>query len=486
MIQKTRSARVRDSVDHPILDGDGHFVEVWPLAHEEIVSYVEQEAGAALRDRFLEGHAQPFDTTSSLRTIAGDTDRWQSMPSWWGWPTENTLDRATSYLPELLYQRLDDFGIDVTILYASMSLSFLDMDDAELAPVVCRALNRMHARLFEPYRDRIVVGALIPMNTPDGAVETLEHAVGLGLKTGAISGYIRRPIAATERQHGKLDPPVVRYDNYGMDSEYDYDPFWARCCELQFSPISHSSDQYHNVARSPSSYVYNHVGGLGRGHEALCKSLFLGGVTKRFPDLRIGFLEGGVAWACSLYADLIGHFEKRGGHAIERLDPDRLDVDALMTLFDAHGDPQIKASREQVGRYFAQPGARPEQLDEFAAVGLESAAQIKQRFVPNFYFGCEADDPLVPWAFADRVNPFGARLRAMLGSDISHWDVSDMTEPIAESYEGVEEGRMSELDFREFAFSNSVRLHAGMNPDFFVGTIVEGAVKDELAQEADA
>jgi predicted TIM-barrel fold metal-dependent hydrolase len=483
MTQKTRSARVRESVGHPILDGDGHFVEVWPLAHEEIVSYIEQEAGAALRDRFLEGHAQPFDTTSSLRTIAGDTDRWQSMPSWWGWPTENTSDRATSYLPKLLAERLDEFGIDLTILYPSMSLAFLDLDDAELAPVVCRAVNRMHARLFEPYRDRMIVGALIPMNTPEGAVSTLEHASQLGLKAGAISGFIRRPIAKLEREHGLLDPPVSRYDNYGMDSEYDYDPFWARCCALHFAPISHSSDQYHNVARSPSSYVYNHVGGLGRGHEALCKSLFLGGVTKRFPDLRIGFLEGGVAWACSLYADLIGHFEKRGGESIRHLDPSRLDVDGLMALFDTHAGREVLAEKDRVRAHFEQPGARPEQLDEFEAVGLRRAEEIRDRFVPNFYFGCEADDPLVPWAFAERVNPFGARLRAMLGSDISHWDVSDMTEPIAESYEAVERGVLSEEDFREFAFTNAVRLHAGMNREFFAGTVVERAAREALEKE---
>ena len=483
MNDNTASARVRESVDHPILDGDGHFVEIWPLAHEEIVSYVEEEGGAALRERFLAGHAQPFGTTSSLRTIAGDRDRWQSMPSWWGWPTENTKDRATSYLPGMLHSRLDEFGIDVTVLYASMSLSFIDLEDEELAPVVCRALNRMHARLFEPYRDRIVVGALIPMNTPDGAIETLEHAVGLGLKTGAISGYVRRPIPALERAHGQLDPPVVRYDNYGMDSSFDYDPFWARCCELRFSPISHSSDQYHNVARSPSSYVYNHVGGLGRGHEALCKSLFLGGVTKRFPDLRIGFLEGGVAWACSLYSDLIGHFEKRGGRSIESLDPDRLDVDGLMAFFDEHAGSEVKKESDAVRQYFARPGARPAQVDEFAAAGLARAEDFLDRFVPNFYFGCEADDPLVPWAFADRVNPFGARLRAMLGSDISHWDVADMTEPIAESYEAVEQGRMTAEDYREFAFTNAVRLHGGMNPDFFVGTIIEEQARETLLKD---
>jgi hypothetical protein len=341
----------------------------------------------------------------------------------------------------------------------------------------------MHARLFEPYRDRILVGALIPMNTPEAAISTLEHAVELGLRAGAMSGYIRRPIPKLQREHGRLDPPVDRYDNFGMDSPYDYDPFWARCCELRFAPISHSSDQYQNVARSPSSYVYNHVGGLARGHEALCKALFLGGVTHRFPDLRIGFLEGGVAWACSLYADLIGHFEKRGGHAIAGLDPDRLDIDGLMNLFETHGGDEIRKSKQPIRTYFEKPGASPTNVDEFAAAGLGRAEEIRDRFVPNFFFGCEADDPLVTWAFAEHVNPFGARLSAMLGSDISHWDVSDMTEPIAESYEMVDRGALSERDFRDFAFTNALRLHAGMNPDFFAGTIIEQEAAEALAKE---
>jgi hypothetical protein len=341
----------------------------------------------------------------------------------------------------------------------------------------------MHARLFAPYRDRISVGALIPMNTPEAAITTLEHAVELGLKAGAISGFVRRPIAKLEREHGPLDPSVSRYDTFALDSAYDYDPFWERCCELRFAPISHSSVQQHHVARSPSSYVYNHVGGLGRGHEALCKSLFLGGVTKRFPQLRIGFLEGGVAWACSLFTDLIGHWEKRNGEAIRGLDPDRLDVDALMKLFDEHGDPDLLKESERVRTYFAQRAARPERLDEFDAVGLACAEDIAERFIPSFYFGCEADDPLVAWAFAEKVNPFGSRLRAMLGSDIAHWDVVDMTEPIAEAYESVEKGTLSQRDFREFAFTNAVRLHAGMNPDFFSGTVLEKAAAEELAKE---
>ena len=50
--------------------------------------------------------------------------------------------------------------------------------------------------------------------------------------------------------------------------------------------------------------------------------------------------------------------------------------------------------------------------------------------MPHFYFGCEADDPLVAWAFDREGQSLGARLRAIFGSDISHWDVPDMTEPV--------------------------------------------------------
>ena len=34
--------------------------------------------------------------------------------------------------------------------------------------------------------------------------------------------------------------------------------------------------------------------------------------------------------------------------------------------------------------------------------------------MPNFFFGCEGDDPTNSWAFASRTNPFGARLGAVL------------------------------------------------------------------------
>ncbi len=472
----TKAAEVRAGLTHPIIDADGHFVEVAPLFNEEMLTYLEEMGGPEVRDRYARDTGLTDTSTVLARHRGGAGSEWNAMPSWWGWATENTLDRATAHLPALLYERLDDFGIDFTILYPSMTLAYLEIADDEPVGLRCRAANRALANLFAPYRDRTTVGALVPMLDPKLAVEELEYAVReLGFKTAVFAGHARRPVGGS-----------YRLDTFGIDSAYDYDPLWAKCVELGVAPVFHSSLQGHRVTRSATSYVYNHIGGLAASHESLCKSLFLSGVPHRFPTLRFGFLEGGVAWACSLLGDLVDHWEKRNANAIGSLDPDRLDVDALLALFERYGDARVRSGLTELRAYFARPAARPEQLDEFAAAALDSVAELSARFVGSFYFGCEADDRLVTWAFAEHVNPAGARLRPIFGSDISHWDVPDMTEPVAEAYALVEHGLFGAREFRELMFLNPARLHAGMNPDFFAGTVCERAVHDALHAEAEA
>ena len=75
-------------------------------------------------------------------------------------------------------------------------------------------------------------------------------------------------------------------------------------------------------------------------------------------------------------------------------------------------------------------------------------------------------------------------MQPLFGSDISHWDVPDMTEPVEEAYELVEHGHVDESQFREFTFLNAVKLHAGMNPQFFAGTAVAAPVEQALAEIA--
>jgi predicted TIM-barrel fold metal-dependent hydrolase len=478
MKDATKAAKVRSSVGHPIIDADGHLVELGPVLDDELLAYLEEAGGRGLRDRYLAGMVKPFDTSTALsdRNDPRVREKWLAMPSWWGWQTRNIKDRATAHLPRLLYERLDEMGIDLTLLYPSTVLALLDLDDIELGAALARGANRWLARIFRPYRDRIAVGGIVPMGNPKTAIAELEYAVGeLGMKTVVMTGYARRWLPGNQ----------FRLDTFGLDSEYDYDPLWAKCIELGVAPLSHSSHLHTRPSRSISNYVYNHIGALAASHESLAKSLFLGGVTRRFPGLRFGFLEGGVAWAASLYADLLGHWSKRNCVNILELDPDRLEVNELMKYMERYGDDAVQSRLGPIRQFFSRPAARPEMIDEFARAKIRRAEDIRDLFVPNFYLGCEADDPLVAWAFAGRTNPLGARLRAMMGSDISHWDVPDMTEPVADAFGLVERGLITEEDFREFTFLNPVRLHAGMNPRIFEGTICEKAVAQALANGID-
>ena len=69
----------------------------------------------------------------------------------------------------------------------------------------------------------------------------------------------------------------------------------------------------------------------------------------------------------------------------------------------------------------------------------------------------------------------------VFGSDIGHFDVPDMREVLPEAYEMVEEEMITEDEFKDFVFTNAVKLWTAVNPDFFKGTVVEDAAKKAMA-----
>ena len=206
--------------------------------------------------------------------------------------------------------------------------------------------------------------------------------------------------------------------------------------------------------------------------------MFLGGVTRRFPELNFAFLEGGVAWACLLYADLIGHWEIRNRAALAFTDPANLDSAVMLELAEAYGGTEmldaIKA-RGLSSRNGPDTTGHIDDLDDYSACRIEKAEDIKTLFIDPFYFGCEADDSTNAWAFDHKNNAFGARLNTLFGSDIGHFDVQDMAGVLPEAYELVEDEKITDEDFRAFVFDNPVRFWGENNPDFFAGTAVADA-----------
>lgn len=474
-IQASKSAEIRERLGHPVIDSDGHIIEFEPA----IVDFITQVAGSKVAESF---QTWANETLFSWYRLSPDErqDKRVIRSTWWGVPTKNTRDRATASIPGLLYERLDEFGLDFAVIYPTFGLPAPHIENDELRRATCRAFNMYYAEAFREFSDRLTPAAIIPMGTPDEAIAELEYAVKeLKLKTIVCAGYMRRPIAAVAREHPGAARQAFWLDTYGIDSMYNYDPFWAKCEELKVAPSFHSSGMGWGSRTSPSNYMYNHIGMFGAAGEALCKSLFMGGVTRRFPNLKFAFLEGGVAWACSLYADLIGHWDKRNLKSLENLDPANLDQKLLLDLYRRYGGKLVEDKLEQLEKRASVLNSRnedPAMLDEFAACQIEKKSDIRDLFVPNFYFGCEADDPMNAWAFNSKVNPLGARLKVLFGSDIGHWDVPDIVEVVEETYELVEKEVITEADLKEFVFTNPVSFYAGLNADFFKGTVVESEV----------
>jgi len=481
----SKSADVRARAGHPVIDCDGHMIECEP----DVLDCIKEVGGPGIVDQYV-------SAITGSRLFGWDylspeerRDKRVARSPWWGAPTRNTLDRATATLPRLLYERLDEFGVDFTVLFPSVGMTATYPKDEEVRRAVCRGYNTYYAELYRAYSDRITAAAIIPMNTPGEAIEELEYAVSvLGLKVVFMQSYVRRPIPAVAREAPQAARWAFWLDTYGLDSQYDYDPVWAKCVELKIAPCFHTGATGWGSHNSISTYVYNHIGNFATAGEAVCKSLFMGGVTRRFPGLKFGFLEGGVGWACNLYSDLIGHWDKRNVRALENYNPANLDRDLLFDLYRRYGE-KAAGRLDQLGRDplglgagagVIEPGEAPAVIDEWAACEIEKAEDIRDLFVDSFYFGCEADDPINAWAFNAKVNPFGARLRAIFSSDISHWDVPDMAEVVEEAYEMVERELITEDDFRDFVFGNPVSFFGGMNPGFFDKTVVEREAKKLL------
>jgi predicted TIM-barrel fold metal-dependent hydrolase len=473
----TAARKLRSRLGHPIVDADGHWAEFFPLMREEFKRIGGEDAVAGL-------DMASARIPSSLRMSVEERRRRRiGQEAFWFLPTKNTLDRATAMMPRLLYERLDDLGLDFCIVYPTAGLGYYRLPADNLRRALCRAYNVFAAEQFRPYSDRITPAAIIPMYSPDEAIEELEFASRqLGLKVVMMGGLIRRPIPALLQEHPEAAKFVEWYDVIGIDSEHDYDPVWAKCRELRIAPSFHNGARSILLRNSPSNFCYNHIGHFASAGEAMAKALFLGGVTRRFPELNFAFLEGGVGWACSLYADLIGHWEKRNRQALENTSPASLDQAGLLALAEKYGAPFVtEAVRRGEGLDDNGNGTGDiADLDDYSRCRIERKQDIQELFVPRFYFGCEADDPINAWAFNRKALPMGSRLNALFSSDIGHFDVPDMSEVVPEAYELVEHELLNADDFRDFMFENVVRFYGQVNPDFFKGTVVEKQAAEVL------
>src|SRR5579863_1688850 len=462
--------KVRSQLDHPVIDGDGHWIEYAPVFGEKM-----RKAGGDLAAEGFARAVRRIPDALSL-SIAERRRRGIAMEGYWGRQTTNTRDRATAMMPRMLYDRLDELGIDFGIIYPTAGLGIPRITDDATRRAVIRAFNIVTAEYFHDLSDRLTPAAVIPMHTPEEAIAELEYVTReLGAKVGMFGSGIARPLPGAKSVEPDVARFAVHFDQLGIDSDYDYDPVWRKCRELKIAPTFHTGGRSFGLRNCPSNFTFNHIGHFAAAGHAVAKALFLGGVTRRFPDLRFAFLEGGVAWGCQLFGDLIEHWERRGKAGLEYMDPKKLDRALLKSLVDKYGYEDTAA---ELARRDGWPSREEDELtggvevlDDFAACKIARKEDWIELYAKPYYFGCEADDRMNVTAFG-RANPFGARINAVFSSDIGHFDVPDMLQPVPEAHELVEDGFITADDFRDFTFANVVRMFGQQNRRFFEGTTV--------------
>ncbi len=455
--RRSQIDKIRASLDHPVVDGDGHLLESVPMLFDTLTRVAGAGVASGLR------RALP-----DLFTGAGSIGDGIPRGPWWPSPTD-ALYQATVMVPALLAERLDEIGLDFVILYPSLGLALCTIPDAEIRCASIRALNTMLEEISREHSRVLTPVAVIPMHTPDEAIEELRFVHEIGLKATMIPPGVARPLA----NHPGQFPLLAQADRFGIDSAYDYDPVWRSFEELRFAVTSHGAVglRYLPGGRgSPTNYSYNHVLGHGYLQSEFCRSLVYGGVPMRFPGLPFCFQEGGAAWAIEMLGAIEEHFEKRGPDGLANYDPKRLDLGELEKILARYGFPAEPP--EMVGEQERSPWAR----NEFEDSGLRSEQDLARIFGDQFYFGCESDDVTVHRALDGPGNPMGTRLRPVFSSDIGHWDVPELDQPLPNSYQLLSRGQLSKEDYRAFVFEEVVRLHTQLNPDFFVGTAVADAI----------
>ena len=191
--------RIRARLDHPIIDSDGHLIEFLPLVRDLLV------------DLAGESVAKGFDVlVDSGQTLQGLSDEMRRslgiiQSPWWGIPTSNTLDRATAMLPRLMYDRLDEIGIDVAVLYPTYGLIPIHLADDELRQAMAAAFNSYVAEQYAPYSDRLIPVACIPTLHAGGGDRRARACCGRSRPSGGDDGRRHTPPDSRRWPGGELD-----------------------------------------------------------------------------------------------------------------------------------------------------------------------------------------------------------------------------------------------------------------------------------------
>ena len=144
MTSRTPSSaeEIRSRLSHPVVDADGHWLEFGPSIKAGLRKFGGDDA---VRGYTLFGEQMEQELEMS---VAERRRQRIGQQGFWAVPTRNTRDRATAMMPGLLYERMDELGLDFAILYPTAGLGLPRLVDPVLRKAACRAFNILVAEQF--------------------------------------------------------------------------------------------------------------------------------------------------------------------------------------------------------------------------------------------------------------------------------------------------------------------------------------------------
>lgn len=237
---------------HTIVDGDGHVVEDL----DAIVELMPKP----YRDKAHSRRFDPFPPLDHLHSA-----NLHDLP-------EGSFARVG---PDGWVEFLDDVGIESAVLYTTRGLAYGKVVSRDWAIDLARAYNDWLHQTYIKKTSRFKGIGLIPLQEPEAAVEELRRAVkDLGMcgvmlpSTGIQSNLGHKRYWPIYEEANRLGCAIGvhggAHENLGLDDLNPYAP----------------------------------VHGLGHpfGQMISLGGIIFNGIFDKFPNLRIGFMEGGVAW----------------------------------------------------------------------------------------------------------------------------------------------------------------------------------------------
>jgi uncharacterized protein len=295
-----------------IIDGDGHIQEDLPAILEHMESPYREIAHG--RSNIF----PPLDHLHAGRAVE----------------TPPTRDGRAPVGPEGWLAFLEDVGIEWTVLYPTIALSYGKIVSLDYAVAVCRAYNNWLYETYLAHSPRFKGMAIIPMQDPEEAVKELRRAVTeLGMQGAMLpSNGLPQPLGAKP-----------------------YWPVYAEAERLGCSLAIHGGCHDRFGLDFLNMYAPVHALGHPWGLTISCASIVFNGIFDRFPGLRIAFLEGGIAWL-------------------------------LLCLERFHASHETHFQYVPAGEYGIREGERP---DKYIVKHIREG---------RFYIGCETEELTMPFA----------------------------------------------------------------------------------------